>query len=133
MSVAGYDDITLAGELLPGLTTVHVPHRELGRTAVRQALHRHEDGVSQHVTLGRHIVVRDSVGAASPLLGTEPSPAGSTPTRGSTSSITKPTPADLGTSEQHVPYLDALAVHSPDGGRLALAVVNDTSPTPCRY
>jgi len=61
ISVAGYDDVPLASEITPRLTTVHVPHQELGRTAVRQALHRHEEGVSQHVVLGTHIVVRDSV------------------------------------------------------------------------
>lgn len=62
VSVAGYDDIPMAAELTPALTTVHVPQLELGRTAVRLALHRHEPGVSQHVVLGTHIAVRDSVG-----------------------------------------------------------------------
>lgn len=61
MSVAGYDDIPMSAEITPALTTVHVPQLELGRTAVRLALHRHEAGVSQHVVLGTHTVVRDSV------------------------------------------------------------------------
>ncbi|WP_431907773.1 LacI family DNA-binding transcriptional regulator [Nonomuraea jabiensis] len=59
VSVAGYDDIPLAADLVPGLTTVHIPTEELGRTAVRLAL---DLGRPQHVILGTHIVVRGSVG-----------------------------------------------------------------------
>jgi LacI family transcriptional regulator len=58
VSVAGYDDIPLAADLVPGLTTVHIPTEELGRTAVRLAL---DPSLPQHVTLGTHIVVRGSV------------------------------------------------------------------------
>ncbi|WP_223166823.1 LacI family DNA-binding transcriptional regulator [Nonomuraea sp. SYSU D8015] len=58
VSLAGYDDIPFAADLTPALTTVHVPTEELGRTAVRLALNREE---RQHVVLGTHIVVRDSV------------------------------------------------------------------------
>jgi LacI family transcriptional regulator len=58
VSVAGYDDIPFAADLVPALTTVHVPTEELGRTAVRLALNPKEP---QHVILGTHIVVRDSV------------------------------------------------------------------------
>ncbi|AWS43607.1 LacI family DNA-binding transcriptional regulator [Streptosporangium sp. 'caverna'] len=58
VSLAGYDDIPFAADLEPGLTTVHIPTEELGRTAVRLALNREE---RQHVVLGTHIVVRDSV------------------------------------------------------------------------
>jgi LacI family transcriptional regulator len=61
VSVAGYDDIPLAADLVPGLTTVHIPTEELGRTAVRLAL---DSSLPQHVTLGTHIVVRGSVGRA---------------------------------------------------------------------
>ncbi|MFB6551123.1 LacI family DNA-binding transcriptional regulator [Streptomyces sp. NPDC056405] len=62
VSLAGYDDTTVAVDLQPRLTTVNLPHEELGRTAVRLALHR--GGAArerQHVTLGTHVVVRDSV------------------------------------------------------------------------
>lgn len=60
MSVVGYDDIPLALDLVPALTTVHIPHEELGRTAVRLAVNRDTEPV-QHVTLGTHIAVRQSV------------------------------------------------------------------------
>jgi LacI family transcriptional regulator len=58
VSVAGYDDIPFARDVSPALTTVHIPTEELGRTAVRLALNRHEP---QHTVLGTHIVVRESV------------------------------------------------------------------------
>ncbi|MER5178512.1 LacI family DNA-binding transcriptional regulator [Streptomyces sp. NPDC002896] len=60
VSVAGYDDIPVALDMYPQLTTVNVPHEELGRTAVRLALHRDELPDSQHQVLGTHIVVRGS-------------------------------------------------------------------------
>jgi LacI family transcriptional regulator len=60
VSVAGYDDIPAAIDVYPALTTVSIPHEELGRTAVRLALHRDTFPESQHQILGTHIVVRDS-------------------------------------------------------------------------
>ncbi|MFC8195626.1 LacI family DNA-binding transcriptional regulator [Streptomyces sp. NPDC060006] len=60
VSVVGYDDVPLALDLFPALTTVNVPHEELGRAAVRLALHRDELPGSQHLVLGTHIVLRDS-------------------------------------------------------------------------
>ncbi|WP_431918407.1 LacI family DNA-binding transcriptional regulator [Nonomuraea jabiensis] len=62
VSLAGFDDLPSADDL--DLTTVHVPHEELGRTAVRLALDTDTAGTagtSRHVMLGTHIVVRDSV------------------------------------------------------------------------
>lgn len=56
LSVVGYDDVPPAEDL--GLTTVHLPHDELGRAAVRLALGRLPAGP---LTLGTHIVVRNSV------------------------------------------------------------------------
>jgi LacI family transcriptional regulator len=64
VSVVGYDDIPLATNVVPALTTVRVPTEELGRTAVRLALH---PGEPQHVVLGTHIVVRDSVAPVVPV------------------------------------------------------------------
>ncbi|MBR7828864.1 LacI family DNA-binding transcriptional regulator [Actinospica sp. MGRD01-02] len=63
VSLAGYDDIPLARDLTPKLTTVHVPYEEIGRSAARLALER-EPGVRgehKHVVLGTHVVVRQSV------------------------------------------------------------------------
>ncbi|MEV6796233.1 LacI family DNA-binding transcriptional regulator [Streptomyces sp. NPDC051320] len=62
VAVVGYDDIPLASDLYPALTTVHVPQEELGRTAVRLALQRdaRSGAREQQVTLGTHVVVRES-------------------------------------------------------------------------
>lgn len=60
VSMVGFDDLPPAQDL--NLTTVHQPHEELGRTAVRLALeHAATGGPPQHVVLGTHLVVRDSV------------------------------------------------------------------------
>ncbi|MEU4160862.1 LacI family DNA-binding transcriptional regulator [Actinoplanes sp. NPDC026670] len=63
VSVVGYDDIPLAIHVVPALTTVRIPTEELGRAAVRLALRPAE---SQHVVLGTHIVVRESVRPVAP-------------------------------------------------------------------
>ena len=60
ISVAGYDDIPLSADLSPALTTVRIPHEELGRAAVRLALHRDEYALDQHMMLGTHVVIRES-------------------------------------------------------------------------
>jgi LacI family transcriptional regulator len=60
--VIGYNDEPEAQDVFPALTTVSIPHAELGREAVRLALHRDEPAApNQHVKLGTHIVLRDSV------------------------------------------------------------------------
>jgi LacI family transcriptional regulator len=60
VAVAGYDDIPTALDVYPALTTVNVPHEELGRAAVRLALHRDQFPESQHQVFGTHVVVRAS-------------------------------------------------------------------------
>jgi LacI family transcriptional regulator len=60
VALAGYDDIPLAADLYPALTTVHVPQEELGRAAVRLALGRDRHTGAQHLMLGTHVVIRDS-------------------------------------------------------------------------
>lgn len=65
ISLVGYDDIELASDVRPKLTTVHVPYEDLGRTGVRLALELHEGKATesaQHVLLGTHVVLRQSVG-----------------------------------------------------------------------
>ncbi|WP_327318593.1 LacI family DNA-binding transcriptional regulator [Streptomyces sp. NBC_01235] len=61
VSLTGYDDIPFARDLRPALTTVHVPYEELGRLAVRTVLGRSPGGPGEHLLLGTHVVVRDSV------------------------------------------------------------------------
>ncbi|MEU3614893.1 LacI family DNA-binding transcriptional regulator [Streptomyces sp. NPDC006872] len=61
VSLTGYDDIPFARDLRPALTTVHVPYEELGRLAVRTVLGRSPDAPGEHLLLGTHVVVRDSV------------------------------------------------------------------------
>jgi len=39
---------------------VHLPYEELGRAAVRLALHRDEYALDQHLKLGTHVVIRSS-------------------------------------------------------------------------
>jgi LacI family transcriptional regulator len=63
VSLAGYDDIPFARDLYPALTTVHVPYEELGRLAVRTALGRTPESPDEHLLLGTHVVVRDSISA----------------------------------------------------------------------
>ncbi|GAA2828916.1 LacI family DNA-binding transcriptional regulator [Nonomuraea rubra] len=59
ISIVGYDDTPPAEDI--GLTTVHLPHAELGRAAVRLALSGKNPLVEAPITLGTHIVVRNSV------------------------------------------------------------------------
>ena len=44
VSITGYDDIPLASQLTPQLTTVHVPYEEMGRVALRAVADRREGG-----------------------------------------------------------------------------------------
>ncbi|MEU9779880.1 LacI family DNA-binding transcriptional regulator [Streptomyces phaeochromogenes] len=59
ISMVGFDDLPPAADI--DLTTVHVPHEELGRTAVRLAFASEKPAALHPVLLGTHIVVRDSV------------------------------------------------------------------------
>lgn len=67
LSVVGFDDLILALDVFPALTTVHVPQPELGREAARRAMYAADDDLAaERITLGTHIVVRDSVSTPSP-------------------------------------------------------------------
>lgn len=66
VSLVGYDDIPVAQELRPRLTTVRIPLEEMGRQAVRVALNGGDEDdwrapTTGALRLGTHIVVRDSV------------------------------------------------------------------------
>jgi LacI family transcriptional regulator len=62
LAIAGYNDIPLAGRLIPGLTTVHVPIHEFGSVAARMLLEQIETGVltPRRVVFAPQLVVRGS-------------------------------------------------------------------------
>lgn len=62
VSITGFDDIELAGIVSPSLTTVHVPHREMGRRAASELIEMVE-GKSEGRTMciDTHIVERHSL------------------------------------------------------------------------
>lgn len=67
ISVVGYDDVPVAAELDPGLTTVRVPLEAMGREAVRAGLAQ-RSGTSDPfapdyatTSLGSYVIVRESV------------------------------------------------------------------------
>ena len=63
VSITGFDDIELARIMRPALTTVHVPHREMGRKAAAALVHMVETrtpAVPQ--PLATHVVHRASLG-----------------------------------------------------------------------
>ncbi|MCC1495113.1 LacI family DNA-binding transcriptional regulator [Cognatishimia sp. F0-27] len=63
VSVTGFDDIELATLIDPGLTTVHVPHREMGRQAARSILALLNESTELNtVCLETFIVHRGSLG-----------------------------------------------------------------------
>ncbi len=65
VSVTGFDDIELARIVTPALTTVHVPHREMGRkaaVALTKMVENNREMVS--VELQSSLQIRDSLGVA---------------------------------------------------------------------
>jgi LacI family transcriptional regulator len=65
VSVAGFDDVPIARDVTPALTTVRVPMVEMGRRSMRLAL---RDPLAPHelVRLETHLVERESVAAPGP-------------------------------------------------------------------
>jgi LacI family transcriptional regulator len=60
MSVAGIGDIPAAADMMPSLTTVHLPLEEAGRQTVSLAFA--PQGPAKTVTLPHNLIVRDSTG-----------------------------------------------------------------------
>jgi LacI family transcriptional regulator len=62
LAIVGYNDIPLAGRLIPGLTTVHVPIHEFGSVAARMLLEQIETGelTPRRVVFAPQLVVRGS-------------------------------------------------------------------------
>ncbi|MGH3645592.1 MAG: substrate-binding domain-containing protein, partial [Micromonosporaceae bacterium] len=63
MSVVGFDDVSVAADLAPGLTTVRLPMTEMGRTALTMA-RKPRSARSRRRSTGHELVVRDSTGPA---------------------------------------------------------------------
>lgn len=65
LSVTGFDDIELAGEFSPALTTIHLPVADIGRLAAERMLARIGGGeVPRSHEVGVELVVRGSTGPA---------------------------------------------------------------------
>ena len=63
VSIVGFDDIELAQIAYPALTTVHVPHREMGRKAAIALVEMLRDGTTpEPVALDATLVMRDTLG-----------------------------------------------------------------------
>lgn len=63
VSITGFDDIELARVAVPALTTVHVPHREMGRKAARMLVRMVEgDAAGPPVELQADLRLRASLG-----------------------------------------------------------------------
>ncbi|MEZ5738625.1 MAG: LacI family DNA-binding transcriptional regulator [Burkholderiaceae bacterium] len=63
MSIVGFDDVDLAGELDPGLTTVRVPSADIGRAAGRRLLARLAgESVPRVQTMASPLIIRASSG-----------------------------------------------------------------------
>jgi LacI family transcriptional regulator len=62
VSVVGYDNVPLAADVTPALTTVHLPLEQMGREAVllSAALRGETDASTEARLIGTHIVLRDS-------------------------------------------------------------------------
>lgn len=62
VSVTGFDDIELAQVAVPALTTVHVPHREMGRSAARELVRMvRGEGDTVTIELRAELRMRDSL------------------------------------------------------------------------
>ena len=63
LSVTGFDDLDLAKEIPPGLTTIHAPLEEMGRKTAAYLLQELSDGEEPpHIELPAELVVRGSTG-----------------------------------------------------------------------
>ncbi len=62
LAITGYNDIPLAARLRPGLTTIHVPAQEFGRTAARMLLEQMTNGHREpkRVVMPPELIVRGS-------------------------------------------------------------------------
>jgi LacI family transcriptional regulator len=66
VSVAGFDDISVAATTTPRLSTVRLPLRELGRRGFEQAAGQLAGHAATTIRLPTEVILRDSTAAASP-------------------------------------------------------------------
>jgi LacI family transcriptional regulator len=68
ISVVGFNDMPFAARFQPPLTTIHIPHYEIGKAAAQLILERLQDGESptREVRLEPSLVVRESTAATAP-------------------------------------------------------------------
>jgi LacI family transcriptional regulator len=66
VSVLGFNDMPFAGRFQPPLTTIHIPHYEIGAAAAELMLERLQDGSSppREIRLEPSLVVRESAARA---------------------------------------------------------------------
>ena len=64
VAIVGYDDISVAGELITPLTSVHQPMRDIGWAAADLLLA--DGGAVRHVSFVPELVVRESTVAGAP-------------------------------------------------------------------
>ena len=65
VSITGFDDLDLAKEIGPGLTTIHAPLEEMGRLTAEYLLEPEAPGDPPlHLELPAELVVRGSAGPA---------------------------------------------------------------------
>ena len=62
ISITGFDDIELASVIEPALTTVHVPHRKMGRMAARMLVDMIHNREIQSCELETSVQFRDTLG-----------------------------------------------------------------------
>ncbi|MEU7908013.1 LacI family DNA-binding transcriptional regulator [Actinoplanes sp. NPDC049118] len=63
MSVVGFDDVSVAADLAPSLTTVRLPMTDMGRMALQLAL-KPRSARPRRRSTGHRLIVRDSTGRA---------------------------------------------------------------------
>jgi len=63
MSVVGFDDVSVAADLAPSLTTIRLPMTDMGRMALELAL-KPKSARARRRSTGHTLVVRDSTGPA---------------------------------------------------------------------
>ena len=61
MSITGYDGLDIAAQVSPGITTVHIPAKDMGHTAAEYIMGRLEDeNVVEKTLLQANLVIRES-------------------------------------------------------------------------